>query len=171
MPLYYDDSDLPVDWPMILVGWRGFAGKKLSAEQVTAHALEQIGRGTSEQDEVAALLANIDPLDWQTTDRYLEQLAGEMDGELALRKWRLAGLKCLLQSLPRFDRVYQCPEDEWLSVLEDLADFWNEYDELPSSLLMRQNMSAGTVEEMLNEQQAWLEREELALRGETGATK
>ena len=101
MPLYYDEfSDFPVDWPMILVGWRGFAGNKLSAEQVIACAIDQIGKGTSEQDDTAALLANTDPLDWQTIDRYLEQLAGKMDRETASRKWRVAGLKRLLRSLP-----------------------------------------------------------------------
>lgn len=169
MPLCYDDSELPVDWPMILVGWRGFAGKKLSAEQVIAYALEQIGKGTSEQDNVAALLASADPLDWQTIDRYVEQIVEnqQINKATAIRKWRLTGLKRLLQLLPRFDRVNQHPEDEWLSVLEDLADFWNEYDELPDSLLMRQKLPAGTVEEMLNGQRAWLEREEATLRGET----
>jgi len=56
MPLYFDQfqpGDLPIDWPMILVGWRGFNGRKLSAEQVIAHALEQIGRGAPERDELA----------------------------------------------------------------------------------------------------------------------
>ncbi len=168
MPLYYNEfSDLPIDWPMILVGWRGFAGRKLSAEQVTACAIDQIGRGTPEQDAIAALLANADPLDWQTMDLYLEQLAGEMDRDLSLRKWQLAGLKRLLRSLPRPGSQY--PEDEWLSVLEDLADFWYEYGMLPDSQTVRQKLSAGTVEEMLNTQQAWAEREEAALHDEIGA--
>lgn len=47
MPLYFDQfqlDDLPIDWLMILVGWRGFGfyRRKLSVDQVIAHALEQI---------------------------------------------------------------------------------------------------------------------------------
>ncbi len=78
MPLYFDQfefSNIPADWSMILVGWRGFSLRKLSAEQVVAYAVEQVGKGTPEQDEIAALLANIDPSEWQTIDRYLEELA------------------------------------------------------------------------------------------------
>ena len=171
MPLYLDQyqlqpGDLPVDWPMILVGWRGFNRRKLSAEQVIAHALDQIGNGTPEQDEIAALLASTDPSEWQTVDRYLEQLAETQhhDWQTALRSWRLAELKHLLWSLPRSDRTYEFPEDELLSVYYDLTDFWRSYDKLPDSAAAApQPMKS--VEDMLAEQRAWSKREENALRG------
>ncbi len=171
MPLYYDEfSDLPVDWPMILVGWRGFAGKKLSAEQVITYALEQIGKGTSEQEDVAALLASADPLDWQTIDRYLEQIVEnqQIDRATAIRKWRLSEFKNLLPSLSSSGRVQQHPGDALMSLYEDLFDLWHKYDELPDSVNMM-SFGGNTITEVLAEQQAWAEREEAALRGEIGA--
>ena len=173
MPLYYDEfSDLPVDWPMILVGWRGFAGKKLSAGQVIACAIEQIGKGTSEQDEVAALLANTDLLAWQTIDRYLEQLAGEMDRELSLRKWRLAELEHLIPTLEPSSALANVDDDEdeeCYDVFFALVVFWVSYnDDLPIDAEMMPNFGE-TIEQMLSKQQAWAEREEAALRGEIGA--
>ena len=173
MPLYYDEfSDLSPDWPMILVGWRGFSHRKLSAEQVIAHALEQIGRGTAEQDEVAALLANTDPSEWQTIDRHLIWLAGPegLDRVRPLRRWRLAELKQLLASLSRPEERQSAPKDEeqkadelW-SLFCKLYEFWREYDELPDSVAA-QPKSAEAEEKMLADQQAWVEREEAALRG------
>ena len=169
MPLSFRDSIasgiVPVDWPMILVGWQSFGRRKLSTEQVMALASEQIGKGTSEQDELAALLVNTDSRQWQTIDRYLEQLAEtqQFDRRVALRKWRLAELKYLLRSFPRLDRRYEYPEDEPLSVFYDLCDFWYAYDELPDSAAMRPQ-SAGPVEEVLAEQRAWAEQEEALLK-------
>lgn len=169
MPLYFDEfqsGDLPVDWPMILVGWRGFNRRKLSAEQVIDHALDQVGRGTPEQDEIAALLANADPSEWQTVGCYLEQLAETQnpDRRMALRKWRLAELRKLLRSFPRLDRTYEYPEDEPLSVFFDLVDLWRDYHELPDSATAMPP-SPGPVEEVLAEQRAWAEREETFLWG------
>ncbi len=157
---------------MIWVGWHGFGRRKLSVEQVIAYALEQIGKGTPEQDELAALLANTDISEWQTLNRYLEQLAEtqQFDRQVALRKWRLVELKHLLRSFPRLDRVYEYPEDEPLSVFYDLADFWRSYDELPDSAAVTPQ-SAGTVEEVLAEQRAWAEQEEAHLRGNVEAGK
>ena len=48
---------------MILIAWQGFANHKMSAEQVISYALDQIGQGTPEQDEIAAFLVNTNPLD------------------------------------------------------------------------------------------------------------
>jgi hypothetical protein len=175
MPLHFDQlqpDDLPIDWPMILVGWHGFARRKLSVEQVIAHALGQIDKGTPEQDELAALLANADTSEWQTVDRYLEQLADtqQFDRQVALRKWRLAELKRLLRSLPRPDGTYEFPEDELLSVYYDLTDFWRSYDELPdSAAVMPQPMES--VEEMLAAQRAWAEHEEAFLRSSAEVKK
>ncbi len=169
MPLYYDKfSDLPIDWPMILVGWHGFAGRKLSAEQVTACAIDQIGQGTPEQDETAALLANADPQDWQAIDRYLEQIIGEkqFDKTIAIRKWRLSEFKYFLQTFPQPIQN----GDQSLSAFEDLFDFWLPFEDegLPESAAM---ILAGAVStaQMLAEQQAWVEREEAALHDEIGA--
>lgn len=52
------------------------------------------GKGTPEQDEIAALLANTNESEWQTLNRYLEQLAEmqQFDRQVALRKWRLVEL-------------------------------------------------------------------------------
>lgn len=155
---------------MIVVGWQGFAGRKLSAEQVVSHAIDQIGQGTPEQDEIAALLANADPQDWQTIDRYLEQITGEkqFDRAIAIRKWRLSEFRYFLQTFPQPVQN----GDEWLSAFEDLFDFWLPFEDegLPESAAM---ILAGAVStaQMLAEQQAWAERESLALRGETGAAE
>jgi len=176
MPLSFHDSvtsgTVSVDWPMILVGWHGFGQRKLSAEQVMVLTLEQIGRGTPEQDELAALLVNTDPSEWQTIDRYLEQLADtqQFDRQTALRKWRLAELKRLLRSFPRLDRTYEFPEDELLSVYYDLTDFWRYYDELPDSTVAMPR-SAGPVEEVLAEQRAWARQEETSLRTNVETTQ
>ncbi len=179
MPLYYDKfSDLALDWPMILVGWRGFAGHKLSAEQVVSHAADLIGRGTPEQDEVAALLANTDSSEWQTIDRYLEQICeGPFDWPLALRKWRLAELKYLLEGLrlPNGSAAEEITkdeeeyEDERYSVFYAISDFWVAHrDELLEGELVLPDFGE-PIPQMLAEQQAWVEREEIALHEETGA--
>lgn len=168
MPLYYDEfTDLALDWPMVLVGWRGFAGHKLSAEQVISHAADLIGRGTPEQDEIAALLANTDPSEWQTIDRYLEQICEKpFDWSLALRKWRLARLKCFLRTFPRPGQAGARPEEEAFSVFEDFHDFWHDYDDLPGNEKVLPNYG-DTTAQMLAEQKAWAEREEAALRAES----
>lgn len=118
MPLYYEEfTELALDWPMILVGWRGFAGRKLSAEQVISHAADLIGQGTPEQDKIAALLANTDLSEWQTIDCYLEQIVEEpFDRTVALRKWRLSALRQLLRTFPRLDKDDDYRDREWLSV-------------------------------------------------------
>lgn len=134
--------------------------------------LSRFGKGTPEQDDLAALLANTDTSEWQTVDCYLEQLAEtqQFDRQLALRKWRLAELKQLLRSFPRLDRIYEYPEDEPLSVFYDLVDFWRDYDELPdSAAVMPQPLRS--VEEMLAEQKDWAEQEEASLRGSVEAGK
>lgn len=171
MPLYYDEfTDLLLDWPMILVGWRGFAGHKLSAEQVVSHAADLIGHGTPEQDEVTALLANTDSSEWQTIDRYLEQICeGPFDWTVALREWRLSALRQLLRTLPQQEQVEACPEEEKFDVVEEIHDFWYDYrDQLPEDKEVLPNYG-DTTAQMLAEQQAWAEREEAALRGGTGA--
>lgn len=164
---------------MILVGWHGFGSHKLSAEQVIEFALELIGKGKAEQDEVAALLANTDPSEWQTIDRYLEELAQAENSDRlrGLRKWRLAELNHLLEYLRTLDKTYQYPEDELMDVFFVLNDFWCDYDELPDSAAARPEW-ATPVEELLAEYQAWAKREEVslwgemeALYGERGATK
>ncbi len=169
MPLYYDGfTELALDWPMILVGWRGFAGHKLSAEQVVSHAANLIGQGTPEQDEIAALLANTDPSEWQTIDRYLEQICEEpFERALALRKWRLAELKHMIDAMrsPYSFMDDEDREDDRYSAFYAISNFWvNHHDELPEGGGMLPNYG-DTTEQMLAEQQAWAEREGIALRG------
>ncbi len=176
MPLYYDEfTDLALDWPMILVGWRGFAGRKLSAEQIISHAADLIGQGTPEQDEIAVLLANTDPSEWQTIDRYLEQITGEkqFDRTLALRKWRLAEWKHRIDAmrLPYSFTDDEDREDDRYSAFYAISDFWRTYhDELPTGERVLPNYG-DTTEQMLAEQQAWIEREEISLREEIGTAK
>ena len=174
MPLYYDEfSELALDWPMILVGWRGIADRKLSAAQVVSHAADLIGQGTPQQDEIAALLANTDPLDWQTIDRYLEQIIGgeQFDRATVVRKWRLSEFRQFLQTFPRLGQVLEYSEDESLTAWEDVYDFWLPFEgeELPENAAMIFPSYGESVPQMLEEQQAWVEREEDALRNETGA--
>ena len=164
MPLYYDQrSGSDPDWPMISVGWQGFADRKLSAEQVVSLALDQIGQGTPEQDEVAALLANTDPSDWQTIDRYLEQIIGgtQFDRTIAVRRWRLSEFKHFLRTFPQPIQA----GDESLSAFEDIYDFWLPFndEELPEDAAMIFPHYGESVPQMLAEQQAWVEREEIAL--------
>jgi len=157
---------------MILVGWRGFARRKLSTEQVVNYALEQIGKGTPEQDEVAALLANTDPSEWQTVDRHLEQLAGmqKFDRQVALRKWRLVELKALIGDvLPIND---EADEEEHYSTFSSFADLWRDYDELPDSSLAMPAWKAPITEtELVYQQQAWAAQEETSLRSSVEAEK
>ena len=157
---------------MILVGWRGFARRKLSTEQVVNYALEQIGKGTPEQDEVAALLANTDPSEWQTVDRHLEQLAGmqKFDRQVALRKWRLVELKALIGDvLPIND---EADEEEHYSTFFSFADLWRDYDELPDSSLAMPAWKAPITEtELVYQQQAWATQEEALLREQSAASK
>ena len=174
--MYYDEhSEFVLDWPMILVGWRGFADRNLSAEQVVSHAADLIGRGTLEQDEVAAFLANTDPLDWQTINRYLEQIIGgeQFDQATVVRKWRLSEFRQFLQTFPRLEQGLEHSEDESLTAWEDLYDFWLPFEgeELPEDAAMIFPRYGASVPQMLAEQQAWIEREEIALREETGTEK
>jgi|GEM_PF-2903030 len=177
MPLSFHDSItigvalvVLVDWPMILVGWHGFGQRKLSTEQVMALALEQIGRGTLEQDELAALLVNTDPSDWQTINRYLEQLAEtqQFDRNVALRKWRLAELKSLIDDVLTLDEGGD--EEEPYSLFYAFVTFWQAYDELSDSLAMIPAWSTPT-EELISQQQAWAEQEETSLRSSVEAEK
>ena len=164
MPLCHDEfNDLAVEWPMILVGWRGFARRKLSAEEVVASALSRIGRGTDEQDEITALLANTDPGEWQTIDRYLERLAGgdEFDKELALRRWRLAELNHLIKSLNPSDGPVD--EEECDSVNYALQDFWLTYNEVLDDGADVRPEYGTSILQMLADQQAWVDREKTAL--------
>ena len=151
---------------MMLTGWRGFARRKLSTEQVLTHALEQIGKGTPEQDEVAALLANTDPSEWQTVDRYLEQLAAtqQFDRSVALRKWRLVELKSLIDDAVLVDEG--ADEEEHFSILFAFVDFWRGYAELPDSLAMTPDWGTPT-KELISQQQAWAVQEEARLFNDT----
>ena len=163
MPLFFDavlyGDTCPVDWPMIVVGWRGFSSRNLSAEQVIGLAVEQIGKGTEEQGEIAAFLANVDPKEWQTIDRYLDMIfetkGMDFDRELALRRWRLAELKQILR------QVYPLSEgeDEQYSSFYPFVDFWRAYDELPDSAEMIPRFGI-PIEEMLRQQQSWANQEE-----------
>lgn len=155
---------------MILVGWHGFGQRKLSTEQVMALTLEQIGRGTLEQDELAALLVNTDPSDWQTIDRYLAQIAETkpFDTSIALRKWRLAELKSLIDDVLPWDGGMD--EDEPYSIFYAFVDFWQAYAELPDSLTMTPAWGTPT-EELISQQQAWAEQEETSLRSSVEAEK
>ena len=139
---------------------------KLSAEQVAAYALEQVGKGTPEQDEIAALLANSDPTEWQTIDRYLEKLAQteNRDRTQGLRKWRLAELKHLIKCYRDMDETSESPEeDEMFGFLYVFLDFWRDYNELADSEAV-QPAWGQSLAEMLAEHQAWAEREEASLR-------
>ena len=153
---------------MIAVGWRGFSSHKLSAEQVIRLAIEQIGKGTEEQDGIAALLANTDPGEWQTIDLYLDVILEtegiDFDRELALRRWRLAELKQMLCEVhPVGD-----DEDEQCSSFFLFSDFWLAYDELPDSAEMTPKFGMPT-EEMLQQQKSWANREEkLVTKGAVG---
>lgn len=168
MPLFYSRfSDPKIDWPMILIAWQGFANHKMSAEQVISYALDQIGQGTPEQDEIAAFLVNTNPLDWQTLNRHLEQIAEEpFDRITALRKWRLAELKDLVDKL-RLPDDYE-DEDELWTAFYAISDFWVAYrNELPGSEEVLPEYGE-PISEMLLEQQAWIKREEIALRDGAG---
>jgi hypothetical protein len=172
MPLRYNHlpDGLPIDWPMILVGWHGFARRKLSTQQVIDHALEQIGRGTPEQDELAALLVNTDPGEWQTINRYLQQLAEtqQFDRNIALRKWRLAELKFLIDDVLPLDEGGD--EEEPYSNFYAFVDFWQAYAELPDSLVMIPDWGMPT-KELVSQQQTWAEQEEILLREQNAESK
>jgi len=174
MPLSFHDSitsgSVPVDWPMILVGWHGFGQRKLSTEQIMALTLEQIGRGTPEQDELAALLVNTDPSDWQTIDRYLAQIAETkpFDTNIALRKWRFAELKSLINDVLPVNEG--ADEEEQYSTFYTFVHFWQDYDELSDSISMIP--AWGTPEkELVQQQQAWAEQEEISLQGSAETKK
>lgn len=155
---------------MLLVGWHGFGQRKLSIEQVMALALEQIGRGTPEQDDLAALLVNTDPGEWQTVDRYLKQIAEiePFDRNMALRKWRLAELKSLVEDVLPVNEITD--DEEPYSIYYAFVDFWQGYDELPDSQTMIPDWGTPT-EELIQQQQAWAEQEETLLREQDAASK
>ena len=119
------------------LAWRGFSLRKFCPQiQVVAYAVEQVGKGTPEQDEIAALLATIDPSEWQTIDRYLEELAQteNHDWIQALRSGRRAELKHLIKFYRDEDETSgNLEEDEMFSFLYVFLDFWRDYDELPGS--------------------------------------
>lgn len=150
----------------MFVGWHGFGKWKLSTEQVMALTLEQIGRGTLEQDELAALLVNTDPGEWQTVDHYLEQLAEtqQFDRQVGLRKWRLAELKSLIDDVLPLDEGGD--EEEPYSIFYAFVDFWQSYAELPDSLAMIPSWDTPT-EALVSQQQAWAEQEEALLCNST----
>ena len=149
---------------MILVGWHGFGRRKLSTEQVIALALEQVGKGTPEQDELAALLANTDPSEWQTVDCYLGQLAEtqHFDRQIALRKWRLAELKAMIDDVLPIDE--KADEEETSSIFFNLVDLWQDYDELPDGIQIISDWGT-PLEKLVHQQQIWVDQEERFLRG------
>ena len=148
---------------MLFVGWHGFGQRKLSTEQIMTLTLELIGKGTPEQDELAALLVNTDPGEWQTINRYLEQLAEtqQFDRNIALRKWRLAELKSLIDDVLPLDEGGD--EEEPYSIFYASVDFWQAYAELPDSIAMIPSWDMPT-KELVSQQQAWAEQEETLLR-------
>jgi len=156
-------SGLPIDWLTIRAGWLRIGTYrywKLSGEDVIAFALDRVGSGTEEQDHIAALLANNDPQDWQTIGRYLEELtSGQPFNRIrALRQWRFATLKLLLETLQTTQMITM---DLW----EKLYDFWSYYHELPDSGAMLPKWGEHPID-MIQANKIWAETEEAALRAE-----
>ena len=164
-------SGLPIDWTTILAGWRGigpYRPRKMSGKEVVAYALDRIGLGTEEEDQIAALLANTDPQEWQTIDCYLELLTTNTTNNfpIAICVWRLAELKGLLETLD--GGVYD--DDETFALLYALEDFWLYYLELPDSASMIPSWGDGAVD-MIRVNKKWAEQEEASIRAELNGSQ
>lgn len=144
--------------------------------------MNQIGSGSSDQEELTAELAFADEQDTWTVGRCLEALASDSpeDVQYAVRVWRwvllsetVAELEQQAQDAPgQSASIYGVWTDDFrTSAYYDLRDFWEQFEFPSVGFAVAENWAEGdwlrdilSTLRLIGEHRRWLEPEETMLR-------
>lgn len=181
-------SGLPITWTTLRLAWNRLSGVptlvpcRVTTEQLLDYAMNQIGYGLSEQEELTAELAFADEQNTWTVGRCLEALASDspQDVQYAARVWRwvllsetVAELEQQAQDAPgQSAPIYGVWTDDFrTSAYYDLRDFWEQFEFPSVGFALAQNWTEGdwlrdipSTLRLIGEHRRWLEQEETMLR-------
>lgn len=164
---------IPITWDVLRAGRSSTlpGGPRLSIEEVRTFAQQVLGE-TPHPQATLFDLASAGPADRDDVDRALAELAAKQSQASLVgdRAWRLVAVTDLIASLPKD------PVDSLLALTEFWLD-WQLPEDMPHTIQGRGNQispldyyTAGTLEQVLQDHQAWIDGERGRLASSKGAS-